>query len=122
MTSYFEIGGEIVEVDTIDNPLDVSMVPEHVLEASMRLHEREQIAYELSGDPNQLHVRSDRERAMELGRVPGRARRARMAFTIAGTLALADGPLPIGDAIAIGFLVAYGSYEVYKSVETLADM
>jgi hypothetical protein len=45
-----------------------------------------------------------------------------MAFTIAGTLAMADGPLPIGDVLAIGVLVGYGSYEIYKSSEIILNM
>jgi len=55
MTSYFEIDGEIIAVDTIGDPLDVSATPQSTLEAAMRLHEREQIAAELTGDPNSLY-------------------------------------------------------------------
>lgn len=55
MTSYFEIDGEIISCDTIGDPLDVSAMPQSSLDASMRLHEREQIAAELTGDPNSLY-------------------------------------------------------------------
>jgi len=44
--------------------------------------------------------------------IPGRLRRATTAATWAGTLALADGPLPIGDALAVGLLSAYAVYEI----------
>jgi len=54
----------------------------------------------------------------ELGKVPGRMRRARRAITIAATLAAADGPIPVGDVVAIGVLGAYAGYEIYKTVET----
>jgi hypothetical protein len=33
-------------------------------------------------------------------------------------LAAADGPLPIGDVLAIGVLGVYAGYEVYKTVDT----
>ncbi|AXQ65581.1 MAG: hypothetical protein [Cressdnaviricota sp.] len=55
MTSYFEIDGEIIACDTIGDPLDVSATPQSSLDAAMRLHEREQIAAELTGDPNSLY-------------------------------------------------------------------
>ncbi len=55
MTSYFEIDGEIIACDTIGDPLDVSATPQSTLDAAMRLHEREQIAAELTGDPNSLY-------------------------------------------------------------------
>ncbi len=55
MTSYFEIDGEIIACDTIGDPFDVSAIPQSSLDAAMRLHEREQIAAELTGDPNSLY-------------------------------------------------------------------
>ena len=51
--------------------------------------------------------------------VPGRAHRARTAFTIAGTLCLVDGPLPAGDIAAATLLIGYGSYEVLKSASII---
>ena len=56
-----------------------------------------------------------------IGSVPGRARRARTAFTIAGALVLVDGPLPFGDMAAATFLVAYGSYEIGKSIQIMTN-
>ena len=56
-----------------------------------------------------------------LGSVPGRARRARTAFTIAGALCIADGPLPLGDLAAATVLVSYGAYEVGKSMQILVN-
>jgi len=46
-----------------------------------------------------------------------RARRARRAIQLALLLASADGPLPIGDTLAIGVLGVYAGYEIYKSVD-----
>ena len=54
-----------------------------------------------------------------IGSVPGRARRARTAFTIAGSLVLVDGPLPFGDMAAATVLIAYGSYEMWKSASII---
>jgi hypothetical protein len=120
MTSYFEIDGEIIAVDTIGDPLDVSETPQSTLEAAMRLHEREQIAAELTGDPNSLYYEdADLADVLETGFTPaevgqslGRLRRATTAATWAGTLALADGPLPFGDALAAGVLAGYAVYEL----------
>jgi len=49
-------------------------------------------------------------------RAPGRARRARYALQIAATLAAVDGPLPFGDALAIGVLGTYATYEIIGAV------
>lgn len=54
-----------------------------------------------------------------IGSVPGRAHRARTAFTIAGTLCFVDGPLPAGDIAAAGLLIGYGSYEILKSASII---
>ncbi len=54
-----------------------------------------------------------------IGTVPGRARRARYAFTLAGSLVLVDGPLLVGDLAAAGVLIGYGTYEVFKSVSII---
>jgi len=55
---------------------------------------------------------------VEVAKSAARLRRARRAIQLAVTLAAADGPLPIGDVLAIGVLGVYAGYEVYKTVET----
>lgn len=55
----------------------------------------------------------------DVATVPGRAHRARTAFTLAGTLCLVDGPLPAGDIVAASVLIGYGSYEVFKSASII---
>lgn len=47
----------------------------------------------------------------------GRLRRARWAITTAAIIATADGPLPVGDALALGFLSLYGGYEVGMAIK-----
>ena len=59
--------------------------------------------------------------AKEAGELHGRARRARRAATLAFVLATADGPLPIGDMLAIGLLSAYVTYEVYATTRDFLD-
>jgi len=55
---------------------------------------------------------------VEVARSAARLRRARRAAQLAITLAAADGPVPIGDMLAIGVLGIYVGYEIYKTVET----
>ena len=58
---------------------------------------------------------------LKISRAHGRARRARWAITTAATLAAVDGPLPIGDAIAIGVLGAYAGYEAGMAIKDVAE-
>jgi len=55
---------------------------------------------------------------MDVAEAGARLRRARRAVQMAMLLAAADGPLPIGDMLAIGVLGVYAGYEVYKTVDT----
>ncbi len=119
--SYFEIGGHIVSTSISSPEYSASSfrgAPTTTTVAQVQGQRNKQVAGGRKADHTST---SDRDRAMALGEVPGRARRARMAFSLAFALAAADGPLPIGDALAVGFLVIYGSYEFYKTVETLTD-
>ena len=117
MNSYFEIGGHVVECTTPSAPQSSLPVAAPIAFAS-----RPRGPTGISPRPLARAARHSKSSVAEVGSVPGRARRARMAFTIAGTLAMADGPLPIGDALAIGVLVGYGSYEIYKSSEIILNM
>ena len=127
LVSYFEIDGQIIELDTIEDPLQVSISPS-ALEASMRLHEREMIAFELTGDPNTLHIKDadyadvmpKPKSGVKMARNLSRAGRAHRALVLAGTVAAADGPLPIGDVVAIGILTAYAGYETYRIIDDLS--
>ena len=119
--SYFEIGGHVVGTSISSPQFSASSfrgAPTTETVAQVQGQRNTKVAGGRKADHTSTF---DRDRAMALGEVPGRARRARMAFSIAFTLAAVDGPLPVGDALAIAFLVGYGSYEIYKSVETLAD-
>lgn len=107
MQSFFEIGGELVELHH-----DVPAKPRG------NTHLRKEID-KVTGSKtasNLVIKVAEEKTGVDLKRKYTRYRRARWAVTTAGTLAAADGPLPVGDAIAIGFLGAYGAYETYKII------
>jgi len=108
-TTYFEIGGQVIEtyVESYHHdapsrpsaePLHYYMKKKHGVSKAMTraaLKEASPEGYDLN----------------RAGRGLGRASRARWALGTAIGLAAADGPLPFGDAAAIAFLAAYGVYE-----------
>ena len=117
LVSYFEIDGQIIELDTIENPTVVD-VPESALEASMRLHEREMIAYELTGDPNTLHIKDEdyadvmRERGLDMMKEGHRRRQRKLGATIMRWSvggALVPDPLPLVDEILFGTAFTVGA-------------
>ncbi|AXQ65499.1 MAG: hypothetical protein [Circular genetic element sp.] len=57
---------------------------------------------------------SDLDRLADYTAKAQRARRAYRASAIAAGLAAADGPLPVGDILAITFLAGYAGYELYN--------
>jgi hypothetical protein len=114
LVSYFEIGGHIVETglnisesmeSNFITPLDFAPIIKPVdvgvglvAKAVFKTTKKE------SYDP------------IRAARAPGRARRARYALQMAAALAAVDGPLPFGDALAIGVLGTYATYEVVGAV------
>ena len=110
-STFFEIGGHVVESYYEEefgprprtNPLIVQAKRKGVPAPLVRQASKE-IAASTGID------------AMKVSSAYGRARRARRALTIAAALAAADGPLPIGDAIAIGVLGSYAAYETVMAV------
>jgi len=110
-TTYFEIGGQVIET-SVDpghhrsrpraDPIHHYMKDQHGVSKSLTTAALKQASPE----------GYDLNRA---ARGAGRARRARWAFSLAATLALADGPLPIGDVAAIGVLGVYGAYEATQA-------
>lgn len=115
-STFFEIGGHVVESYTEEEfgprPSPLPLVD---------------FAKE-RGVPTPLVKKASKEvqqstgiDAMQLSRAHGRARRARWALTTAAALAAVDGPLPVGDAIAIGVLGAYAGYEVGMAVKDVKE-
>ena len=108
--SYFEIGGQLIE-SNVDSP---TPRPPAVTARS--------VSKQLNV-PTPVVRAVDRDVKKKTGISPlasaqkhGRARRAAWAFSTAATIAMADGPLPFGDVVAIGFLGVYGIYETHQIV------
>ena len=68
---------------------------------------------ELAVNTAEFFSRSDIDRVAEYTQKARRARRAYRASAIAAGLAVSDGPLPVGDVLAITFLTGYAGYELY---------
>ena len=106
MTSFLNMGGSLVDLGT------VYQYSEGVFESDQEFYSRsdkvvfDQVSESMGFD------------SIETVESIARIRRARRAVQLAIILASADGPLPIGDMLAIGVLGAYAGYEVYKTVET----
>jgi hypothetical protein len=111
--TYFEIGGHILESTfaTAENPRPRINTANNLQTTDLAVAVAPGAVAKSAGKKSY-----DAKRAT---RAPARARRAKWAFTLAASMALADGPLPIGDAIAIMTLSAYAGYELgmaYKDV------
>jgi hypothetical protein len=107
--SYFEIGGELITLELGDVTTENSV---YVSERSLnkkQLGITRQLAGPVKGGSLQGY---DVEQAIRGGQ---RTSRAVRAFSTAATLAVADGPLPFGDTLAVGLLVAYGMYEGHRA-------
>lgn len=109
--TYFEIGGHVIESyieghegmanRPSNNPLkDLAKetgIPQPLLKSGLKQIEKDTGMKPL--------------KAVE---VRGRGRRAQWAFRTAAVLALVDGPVPVGDALAAGLLITYGLYETVQ--------
>ena len=106
MTSMLNVGGSLIDLGTVYQYSEGISSSDEEYYSSVQTEMIKDVSKDLGLDHE------------EIGKVPGRLRRARRAITLAVTLASADGPLPIGDVAAIGLLGAYAGYEIYKSVDT----
>ena len=110
MTSYFEISGHIVECSTDDitsHPSSLSMVsvaerPERGRNSAMN----ESVSSRTSAESQSESVFQQ----------SARLRRARRALSLAAAIAAVDGPLPVGDAIAVIGLGVYAGWEINHAV------
>jgi len=114
LTSFFEIGGHIIECDITSHSSSTLMVSAAERPERGRIAARSQASpmLQTSSSTGGLTVRDVASRV-------GRAQRARRAIAIAATLAAADGPLPIGDTIAIVGLTIYAGWELGHAVGIL---
>ena len=117
-TTFFEIGGHVIEsyVDTETHGPRPAADP--LLEIAKKHGVPKSLARAAMKESSEVLGGYDVARA---SRGVGRIRRARRAVTIAAALAAVDGPLPIGDTIAIGFLGTYAAYEMAVGVTDLVQ-
>jgi len=111
-STFFEIGGHVIE-SYVDGDGTSPRPPRNIIyEKGKQL-----------GVPKPLISQASKEMKeatgidiIKLGSAGGRGRRAGWALRTAAALALVDGPVPIGDALAAGLLVGYAGYEVTRTV------
>ena len=118
LVSYFEIGGTIHECESYDpttaGRLEVLSAVEITSEFARALSRA------LPGKTTYKNTAAPMPKpkpGVKLARNLSRAGRAHRALVVAGTVAAADGPLPVGDLIAIGILSAYAGYETYRILD-----
>ena len=104
MKSYFEIHGHIVESSVEDytsppSPQLGGFAAERPERG--RNSAKTESVMSVAKDTGESRTHWDRSRKM----------RIRTAMTVAASIALADGPLPIGDSIAVAALLIYSGYE-----------
>jgi hypothetical protein len=101
MNSYFEIHGEIIDGGVQDETMPPLLIKQFHVKR-------------LSSPPAGARRRAPdrRTEAPSVVETAGRMRRTQRALVMAATLAAADGPLPIGDTLAITGLLIYAGYEI----------
>jgi len=105
--SYFEIGGHLVEsMNTSPSSPNIG-----VRRAQRAIAGGPARPTPMSAGGRQADQSSDYDYGKALFST-ARLRRARLATTVALGIAAADGPLPIGDAIAIAGLTIYAGVEL----------
>ena len=117
--TYFEIGGYVIESYVNDQNQLFGRPPVMTLEKKMK----KEVGITAPLSKKAVNEVSDKA-GIDLVKVSsaiGRKKRAHWAFRTALALSLVDGPLPIGDAIAIGGLAAYGTYEVVMLAKDMSE-
>jgi hypothetical protein len=121
--TYFEIGGEIIESQVFDSERhqDTTFDPLPGFTASGEFTDDEQMAIDVGEMVIQGLTGNEEYDAGRALRSYERLRRAKTVATWAIALAAADGPLPIGDTIAIVLLASYGIYETARAVDDIVQ-
>jgi len=105
MTSFLNMGGTLIDLNTKYQYREAISVSDQEFYSEVEQYLISEAAKEMGLEPKDV---------IEAG---GRLRRASRAIKLAAFLAAADGPLPIGDMLAIGVLGVYAGYEIYKTAE-----
>ena len=110
--TYFEIGGHVIENQVVSRKMPGRPAPTDLKHVAKQTGVPAPLLRK-AGKDVQEKTGYDVVRAAE---GYGRLRRARWAATTALGIAAVDGPLPFGDAVAVGFLAAYGAYEFVAGI------
>jgi len=123
MNTYFEIGGEIIESQVFesDRHSDTTFDPLPGFTEPGKFSDDEQMAIDVAEFVIQGATGNEEYDAGRALRSYERLRRAKTVATWAIALAAADGPLPIGDTIAIVLLTSYGIYETARAVDDIVQ-
>ena len=107
MNSYFEIHGEIVDGSVQD---DTSPLSPNFGAFVAERPERGRIPQKASGLRRSRSAAEEPESQTHWDAT--RKMRVRTVLTVAASIALADGPLPIGDSLAVAGLLIYSGWEL----------
>jgi len=120
LVSYFEIGGKIIEtgLNIEEGLLQQYMLPGDILSP---IPEKKDVLIGAGATAVAKAVGKEDYDIVRAMRAPRRYTMARNALGLAGTLAAADGPLPIGDVLAIGVLTGFAVYQGYHGVKDLVQ-
>ena len=123
MNTYFEIGGEIIESQIFDSTRheDTTFDPLPEFSPEGKFSDDEQMAIDIAEMVITGATGNEEYDAGRALRSYERLRRAKTVATWAIALAAADGPLPIGDTIAIVLLTSYGIYETARAVDDIVQ-
>jgi hypothetical protein len=123
MNTYFEIGGDIIESQVFesDRHSDTTFDPLPGFTPSGEFSDDEQMAIDVAEMVITGATGNEDYDAGRALRSYERLRRAKTVATWAIALAAADGPLPIGDTIAIVLLTSYGIYETARAVDDIVQ-
>ena len=111
-STYFEIGGHVLACDT-----SVTARPPLSFAAASSLRSAR-------GDSSETVVSSQVVRTTEAPyargfKAMGHKKRAVSAARLALMFAAADGPLPVGDALAVTILAGYAGFETALAIKTI---
>ncbi len=110
--NYFEIGGHVFACDT-----SVIARPPLSFAAASSLRSARGDSSETVASPQTVRtVEAPYARAFK---AMGHKKRAITAARLALILAAADGPLPVGDVLAVSVLAGYAGYETALAVKTI---
>jgi len=116
-SSFFEVAGHVVEcMSSIE-----TSAREHNIGVQDIFQPSDQelligVGSVIAGKLSDKYKESSAMKAAKLYQKGKRLQRAGRAAKMAGGIALADGPLPFGEMLAVGILTGYATYEVYRVV------